>query len=139
MAHQRMTRPSARTLVMVGVVGLLAAGCYAHPGAPVAERIRAANLPYIDEIDYYPDGFMRVDSPPGDSISIYFFADVTEAEVQDLYCNVVTPAAAAELGQYGLFMHKGGTWFPEKSPGEPDGTRHGLAGGEEVAAPACPG
>ncbi len=75
------------------VLSLLVAGC-AGPGQGIAERIRAANSPIVREVQYYPQEFP---SSRKEHIYIFVVDEATEAEVLQLWCDVVLPAGAAHL------------------------------------------
>jgi hypothetical protein len=117
-------------------LGVLTAGCLPGPGQGLADHVRAADLPYVDEVQVSPK------NPWGgkdyDDVFVYLLADVTDAQVIELYCNVVTPAGAAQLRPGEFSMYKGVTWSPDKSAAPTYGSARGISGGTKVDLPACP-
>ena len=118
------------------VLGLFTAGCLPGPGTGLADQVRAANLSYVDEVQVSPK------NPWGgkdyDDVVVYLLAGVTDAQVVELYCNVVTPAGAAQLRPGEFSMYKGVTWWPDKSAAPTYGSARGISGGTKVDLPACP-
>jgi hypothetical protein len=125
-----------KTIGAICVLGLLAAGCLPGPGPGLADQIRAANLPFVDEVILSPK------NPWGgkdyESVGVYLLADVTEAQVIELYCTVVTPAGAAQLRSGEFYMYKGVTWGPDKSAAPTYGSARSISGGAKVEIPICP-
>jgi hypothetical protein len=81
----------AVTVVVILFVALfiLTAMNWPHPGAPVAERIRAASSPVVLEVRYHP-GVFGSDGAT-DSLEVVLTDDATEAQALDLWCTVIVP------------------------------------------------
>ena len=61
-----------------------------HPGAPIAEAVRAADSPIVLEVHYSPAVFGA--SVVEDSLVVVLTDDATGAQALDLWCTVIVPA-----------------------------------------------
>ena len=115
----------AATLAMAAV---LAGGCGGGKGGEaIAAQIRAADLPYVELVAVSPV------NPLGakyyDDVWVHLTGDVTDAQVQDLWCTVVLPANPDQLSPGAVHLDKG-VVFPSAG---------GEIGGIPVDIPTCPG
>lgn len=121
---------------VICVLGLVAAGCLPGPGQGLADKIRGAALPFIDDVQVSPK------NPWGgkdyDDVTVYLLAGATDTQVIELYCTVVTPAGADQLKPGQFSMYKGVTWWPDKSAAPTYGSARGVSGGIKVDIPPCP-
>ena len=120
-------------MVAVALGGMLVlviavwASWYLNAAHAITRRVTDAHLPYVELVDY------NIDLTLHETVAIYLTADVTDAQVADLYCRIVTPAAAS--GVWHFVMEKGVHWVPPSPP--PDDLRP-YSGGTTVEPPACP-
>jgi hypothetical protein len=151
--QSRAARVVVVLLVAIGALGAAATGVVIllvalfvftamstpHPGAPVAERIRAADSPIVLEVRYQPAVFGA--SIVQDSLVVMLTDDATEAQALDLWCTVIVPAGGDRIAPDILRVEQGEkTW-----PG--GGTTGGhtvlprptnLGDGLVYVQPACP-
>jgi len=81
-----------RTAVLVVTLALLLTGCVG-PGQGVADAIRAAHSPIVQEVLFYPaNAFGR-----HEEIEVYVVDGTTEAQALDLWCSVIVPAGAGKM------------------------------------------
>ena len=125
----RRVRRSCGPIIVAGAVSLLVAGCglAPGPGAVIAERIRAANSPIVREVVFSPHDWVAGNP---EEITVYLVREVTDAQAQDLWCNVMIPAGAEQLLPDRIQLRKGG----EVVEG---GAR--LLGDKVVPSSVCPG
>jgi hypothetical protein len=76
-----------------------------HPGAPVADAIRAANSPIVLEVQYHPAVFGA--SVVEDSLVVVLTDGATEAQAIDLWCTVIVPAGGDQLPPSMLYVEQG--------------------------------
>jgi hypothetical protein len=88
-------------------LALLATGCQG-PGTGIADRIRAANSPIVREVLYGSPGL----EGGGERIFVYLIDEATDAQALDLWCQVVIPAGAEQLGPDNVRLYKGGKPAP---------------------------
>jgi hypothetical protein len=120
--------------VPLAAVGVPLALWFFSPAHSIYSRVLASRLPYVEVVDYNLNPIY-----PAESVAIYLRADVTDAQVVDLYCRVVTPEAAAQIRPPGSFhMIKGVRWIPAVPPADDLAPGHGVVGGTTVDPPACP-
>jgi hypothetical protein len=115
-------RVGVALLIAVGLLGAAAIGVVilnealfvfkvmSHPGAPVAERIRAADSPIVLEVRYHPAVFGA--SIVQDSLIVMLTDDATEAEALDLWCTVIVPAGGDQIAPDILRVEQGETTWP---------------------------
>jgi hypothetical protein len=94
-----------RAVTVVATLAVATAACVSHPGAPVAEKIKAANSPIVLEVRYVPATFGA--SVVTDSLTIELTDDATEAQALDLWCTVIVPAGGDQLPPYTLYVMQG--------------------------------
>ncbi len=78
------------TLAAAGVLGLLVAACV-KPGDRLADHIRAANSPVVREV------FVHDDWLDGPEVILYLRSGATEAQAEQLWCEVIEPAGGSHL------------------------------------------
>ena len=76
-----------------------------HPGAPVAEKIRAADSPIVLEVQYQPAIFGA--DVVEDSLVVVLTDGATEAQALDLWCTVIVPAGGDQLPHDMLYVEQG--------------------------------
>jgi hypothetical protein len=114
-------------LVIVGI-------WFISPAHLIWLDVSLARLPYVETVDYHLNPIY-----PEDDVTIYLTADVTDAEVIDLFCRVITPEAASRVKSPRDFrMKKGVTWDPPLGVPLTGLQVRQQDGGVEVAPPACP-
>lgn len=99
-----VTRWVVALLIAVGVLGVAVFGAAIlfvalfvftamttpHPGAPIAQAVRAAGSPIVLEVRYHPAVFGA--SIVEDSLVVVLTDDATQAQALDLWCSVIVPA-----------------------------------------------
>ena len=122
-------------VVAVAIGGILVlviavwASWYFNAAHTITRRVADAQLPYVELVDY------NIDVTLYETVAIYLTADVTDAQMADLYCRIVTPATASGVRHF--VMEKGVHWGPPPPPPD-DLMRYGYYGGTTVEPPACP-
>jgi hypothetical protein len=95
----------------------------------ITRMVADAHLPYVEVVDY------NIDITLNETVVIYLTGDVTDAQVADVCCRIVTPAGASGLRTFAMI--KGVHWVPPTPPPD-EGWGHRYTGGTDVEAPACP-
>jgi hypothetical protein len=95
----------ARAAAAAAAIALAASACVSPPGAPVADKIRAANSPIVREVRYVPARFGA--SVVEDSITVILVDGTTEAQAADLWCTVIVPAGGDLLPPGALYVTQG--------------------------------
>jgi hypothetical protein len=123
--QSRAARVVIAVLIALGVLGVVvtvvvvlfialfvwSATTVPHPGAPVAERIRAANSPIVLEVRYYP-GIFGSESTL-DTLVVMLTDDATDAQALDFWCTVVVPAGGDQLPPHILRVEQGEKKWPD--------------------------
>ena len=107
-------------------VAALLAGC-AGPGQDIANRIRDANLPYVERVIVSPVNPLQ--GKNHDDVGVFLAKDVTDGQVRDMWCTVVMPADPSRLSPGAVTLEKGAE-FPANG---------GIIGGTYVDPPPCDG
>jgi hypothetical protein len=114
--------------VAVGLLTVVVAAC-SNPGAPVAEKIKAANSPIVREVRYSPATFGA--SVSQDSLIVVLVDGATDAQAIDLWCTVILPAGGDQLPSGVLQVNQGENLIVLPYPTT-------LAGEPSYAGPPCP-
>jgi hypothetical protein len=107
-----------RAVTAIGIAALALVAC-SNPGAPVAERIRAANSPIVLEVRYAPSNPL---GDGGETLVVLLTDDATEAQALDLWCTVIVPAGGDQLPPSTLYVRQG----------EMPGPGGGVTGGHTI-------
>ena len=89
------------------LVALLVSAC-SGPGAGITDRIRAANSPIIQEVDFSPSNL----AGHPEEIFVFVISTATDAQVRDVWCNVVVPAGIDQLPPERVGLRRSGTAEP---------------------------
>ncbi len=119
--------------IPIAVAASLVAGCVAGHGNEIADQIRAAHSPIVEEVVLSP--INPFEGKDYDDVTVYLVAGTTDAQVQALWCDVVVPARPERLGKGELWFDIGVTRWPEP------GGLYAISGGRLVWArdlPGCP-
>jgi hypothetical protein len=109
----------ATTLCFVaGVV----AGCTAKPGERLADHIRTADSPLVCEV------FFRDDWLDGPEVIISLRPGVTEAQAEQLWCEVIEPADGSHfVGDTATTVWDDSGWTPMALAADCDATSRSLS------------
>ena len=91
----------SKLLAVIGLVTVTAAGCLG-PGQGIADRIRAADSPLIQEVKLTPPNPLGGN---GEHLYIYVVPETTQAQALALWCDVVLPAGAGQLAEVRLLKY----------------------------------
>jgi hypothetical protein len=121
MKPKRSSRPvvvillTITAVVAVGMLAFVAIMTFAfrspwsnEPGEALAERIRAANSPLIQTVEFRP---LTMIDPP--EVHVIVVPSVTEDQADRLWCDVVAPAGGSQFeGNLGALIYdEHGNWL----------------------------
>jgi hypothetical protein len=82
--------------VFIGAMLVWVVSGWLSPAAAIVDRIRAADSPIVQEVVLHPRNFW---AGRDDTVYVYVDDEASVVEVLDLWCNVMLPAGAQQLGR----------------------------------------